>query len=108
MEYSPREGKYGKVKEAAVEYIAARREEPALSTISSKNQITLPAQLMREMGLGAGDRLAIRREGNRLVLRPRPKDWVEYYGGSLRGIYGDTKEEMDAYVSGLRDEWERE
>jgi AbrB family looped-hinge helix DNA binding protein len=108
MEYSPRNKQYGKVKEAAVEYIVSRREDPALSTISSKNQITLPAQLLREMGLGAGDRLAIRREGNRLVLRPRPKDWVEYYGGSLRGLYGKTKEEVDAYVDGLRSEWEQE
>ncbi len=90
-----------------MEYIAGRREDPALTTISSKNQITLPAQLLREMGLGAGDRLAIRREGNRLVLRPRPKDWVDYYGGSLRGLYGETKEEKDAYVDDLRSEWER-
>ena len=105
MEYSPSEKKYGKVKEAAVEYIVGRREDPTLTTISSKNQITLPAQLLREMGLNAGDRLAIRREGNRLVLRPRPKDWVEYYGGSLRGLYGETREEKDAYVDELRSEW---
>lgn len=77
-----------------------------MTTISSKNQITLPAQLLRELGLGAGDRLVIRREGNRLVLRPRPKDWVEYYGGSLKGLYGETKEEMDAYVGELRSEWQ--
>jgi AbrB family looped-hinge helix DNA binding protein len=77
-----------------------------MTTISSKNQITLPAQLLRELGLGAGDRLAIRREGNRLILRPRPKDWVDYYGGSLRGLYGESKEEMDAYVTELRGEWQ--
>ena len=106
IEYSPREMRYGKVKEAAVEYIVGRREEPALTTISSKNQITLPAQLLREMGLGAGDRLAVRREGNRLVLRPRPKDWVEYYGGSLRGLYGETSKETAAYVDELRNEWD--
>jgi len=96
------------VREAAVEYIASRREDPALTTISSKNQITLPAHLLRELGLGNGDRLAISREGNRLILRPRPKDWVGYHGGSLRGLYGDGKEEIDAYVRGLRDEWERQ
>ena len=107
MEYLPSDKGRRKVKEAAVEYIVSRREEPALTTISSKNQITLPAQLLREMGLGAGDRLAVQREGNRLILRPRPKDWVEYYGGSLRGLYGETKEELDAYVDGLRNEWER-
>ena len=71
-----------KVAEAALEYIVTRREE-AVSTISSKNQITLPAQLLRELGLGPGDRLAVTRDGGRLVLRARPKDWVEHYAGSL-------------------------
>jgi len=108
MEDSQSEKRYGKVKEAAVEYIVGRREDPALSTISSKNQITLPAQILREMGLGAGDRLAVTREGNRLILRPRPKDWVEYYGGSLRGLYGETREEEDAYIRELRDDTVRE
>ena len=108
MEYSQGESKYGNVKEAAVEYIVSRREDPALTTISSKNQITLPAHILREMGLGAGDRLAISKEGNRLVLHPRPKDWVAYYGGSLRGVYGETKEEVDAYIRELRDDTERE
>jgi AbrB family looped-hinge helix DNA binding protein len=93
-----------KVREAAVEYIAGRRDEPAVSTISSKNQITLPAQLLRELGLGAGDRLAVSREGNRLILRARPKDWVAYYGGSMRGVYGNTREEIDEYIRELRQE----
>lgn len=96
-----------KVSEAAVEYIAGRRDEPAVSTISSKNQITLPAQLLRELGLGAGDRLAVSREGNRLILRARPKDWVAYYGGSLPGLYGEGKEEIDEYIRGLRAESDR-
>ena len=78
-----------------------------MSTISSKNQITLPAHLLRQMGLGAGDRLAVAVEGNRLVLRPRPKDWVAYYGGSLQGLYGQNRQEIDAYVRELRDESDR-
>jgi hypothetical protein len=59
------------------------------------------------MGLGAGDRLAITREGSRLILRARPKDWVQYHGGSLRGLYGRNREEMDAYIRELRDESDR-
>ncbi len=108
MEYLPSEKSKGKVKEAAVEYIVSRREDPALTTISSKNQITLPAQLLREIGLGAGDRLAVSKEGNRLVLRARPRDWVEYYGGSLRGLYGKDRQEIDAYVAELREDDERD
>jgi len=91
-----------KVSEAAVEYITGRKEE-AVSTISSKNQITLPVQLLRQMGVGPGDRLAVALEGGRLVLRARPKDWVEHYAGSLRGLWGNSVEEIDAHVRELRD-----
>ncbi len=96
----------GKVAEAALEYIVGGRDEDAMTTISSKNQITLPAHLLREMGLGAGDRLAITREGTRLVLRARPRDWVSYHAGSLAGHYGGSREEQDAYVRELRQEAE--
>jgi bifunctional DNA-binding transcriptional regulator/antitoxin component of YhaV-PrlF toxin-antitoxin module len=91
-----------KVSEAAVAYIAGRQGEDAVSTISSKNQITLPAHLLREMGLGAGDRLAINIEGNRMVLRARPRDWVAYHGGSLAGLYGKDRGEIDTYLEDLR------
>ncbi len=93
--------------EAAVKYEVGRQEDAMSSTISSKNQITLPAQLLREMGLHAGDRVAITREGNRLMLRGRPKDWVGYYAGSLAGAYGQNAREVNAYVKDLRAEGKR-
>jgi bifunctional DNA-binding transcriptional regulator/antitoxin component of YhaV-PrlF toxin-antitoxin module len=96
-----------KVAEAAVEYITNRREE-AVSTISSKNQITLPVQLLREMGVGPGDRLAVTLEGGRLVLRVRPKDWAEHYAGSLPNLWGDTVEEIDAFIREGRETPERD
>jgi bifunctional DNA-binding transcriptional regulator/antitoxin component of YhaV-PrlF toxin-antitoxin module len=96
-----------KVSEAAVEYITGRKEE-TVSTISSKNQITLPVQLLRQMGVGPGDRLAVALEGARLVLRARPKDWVEHYAGSLPDYWGSTDEEIDAYVRELRDSSHRD
>jgi AbrB family looped-hinge helix DNA binding protein len=100
----PKRKSGGKVSEAAVEYLVDRRDEVPMSTISTKNQITLPAHLLREMGLEPGDRLAVAREGNRLILRPRPRDWVRYYAGSLRGLYGASKGEEDAYLQELRDD----
>ena len=96
-----------KVSEAAALYITGGRED-AMTTISSKNQITLPVQLLRELGIGPGDRLAVTREGNRLLLRPRPRDWVAYHAGSLPGLYGRTAAEIEAYVADLRDADERE
>jgi len=98
-----KEQKQSKVSEAAVEYIVSSREEPAMSTISSKNQITLPAQILREMGLAAGDRLAVTREGNRLILRARPKDWIRHHAGSLAGLYGASREEEGEYLRQLRE-----
>jgi AbrB family looped-hinge helix DNA binding protein len=93
-----------RIREAAVSYTTGRTEEPVVSTISSKNQITLPAHLLRELGLGAGDRLAVTLEDNRLVLRARPKNWASYYAGSLRGVYGADREEADAYLRELRED----
>lgn len=93
-----------KVREAVLEYITDEEDTPVMSTISSKNQITLPARLLRELGVGAGDRVSIRLDGNRLILRPRPKDWTDYYGGSMKGVYGNTKEEIDEYIRELRQE----
>jgi AbrB family looped-hinge helix DNA binding protein len=97
-----------KVNEAAAEYFIGAPGEDAMTTISSKNQITLPAHLLREMGLAAGDRLAVALEGGRLVLRARPKDWVQYYGGSLAGLYGDSAAEIEAYIAEERSHTERD
>jgi AbrB family looped-hinge helix DNA binding protein len=97
-----------RIGEAALEYVIGGPDGEAVTTISSKNQITLPAQMLREMGLGAGDRLAITREDGRLILRARPKDWVQYHGGSLRGLYGKDEREIEAYIEGLREDSSRD
>ena len=79
-----------------------------MTTISSKNQITLPAHLLRELGLAAGDRLAVSKEGGRLILRARPRDWVKYHGGSLAGLYGRGEDEISAYLEELRADTSRD
>src|SRR5439155_4971349 len=107
MEYKAKRRKPLRVSEAAAVYFGGAAEE-VMSTISSKNQITLPVHLLRELGIGPGDRLAVSRDGNRLVLRPRPRDWVTYHAGSLGSTYGRTKDEIDAYLRELRGEKERD
>jgi AbrB family looped-hinge helix DNA binding protein len=91
-----------KIGEAAISYESGW-QEPVLMTISSKNQITVPVQLLRELGIGPGDRFSVRRDGETLVLRPRPKDWVTHYRGRLGGIFG-TKEDIDRYIAEGRDD----
>ena len=94
-----------KVNEAAVEYITSGADSMSKTTISSKNQITLPARLLREIGLKPGDQLAVEWDGLRLILHPRPKDWVSYTAGSMPDYYGKTKKDVDAYIREVRGSW---
>ena len=68
-------------------------------TISSKNQVTLPAAMVRSLGLKAGDKLVAELIDDRIVLLPRPDSWAEYMIGSLEGVYGSSKEEVDRYIA---------
>ncbi len=81
--------------------------EVAHLTLSSKHQVTLPVAMVRRLGLQAGDRLTARLEDGTIVLKPRPRSWVDYIGGSLPGYYGKTKEEIDAYLAEVREGWDR-
>lgn len=84
-----------------------KSEERADVTLSSKHQITLPVAMVRRLGLEPGDKLAVRLEDRAIVLRPRPRSWLEYISGSLKGVYGETKEEVDRYLAEVREGWDR-
>lgn len=43
------------------------------TTLSSKGQVVLPAQVRRQLGLARGERLTIEVRGDELVLRPARK-----------------------------------
>lgn len=86
-------------------YLTPEAAEMPKTTISSKYQITLPARLVRELGLAPGDKVAVEVRDGCLVLHPRPKDWVSYTAGSMAGYYGKTKEEVDAYLREVRGSW---
>jgi AbrB family looped-hinge helix DNA binding protein len=76
-------------------------------TISSKNQITLPVEILRRLGLKSGDKLIVQESGRHIVLFPRPESWIEAFAGSMRGVYGETIEDIDRYIEELRDSPER-
>jgi AbrB family looped-hinge helix DNA binding protein len=40
------------------------------TTVSSKGQMVIPAQIREAMGIGPGTRVAIRQEGDRVILEP--------------------------------------
>ena len=68
-------------------------------TVSSKHQITLPAQIVRELGLNGGDKLTVELIDERIVAVPQPASWVAYIRGSAKGVYGRTLREVDRYVA---------
>ena len=78
----------------------------ATITLSSKYQITIPAEMVRDLGLKPGQKLVAELIDGRIVLLPRPESWTSYFAGSMRGSWG-TREEIDRYVSEERRSPER-
>jgi len=74
------------------------------STISSKGQVTVPIEVRHRLGLNEGDRVEFVFEEGRTVLRPvrMAKNPFEAFVGVLPAF--TTKEEVNAWVSDLRDE----
>jgi len=75
-------------------------------TLSSKHQITLPAGIVRTLGLRPGAKLVVELLDDHLILLPQPESWAEYFRGSMKGVYGSTAEEIDRYISEVRYGWD--
>ena len=69
--------------------------------LSSKNQITIPVSVLREMGVRPGDELEIVPKGREATIRPAGSPpWMKHIG-SLRGMW------PAGHLDALRDEWDR-
>jgi bifunctional DNA-binding transcriptional regulator/antitoxin component of YhaV-PrlF toxin-antitoxin module len=69
--------------------------------VSSKHQITIPVEVLREAGLGIGTELRVRVLEPGRVLLEDVQDPIDKFAGSLTGVY------PEGYLDELRDEWER-
>ncbi|MCE9622830.1 MAG: AbrB/MazE/SpoVT family DNA-binding domain-containing protein [Actinomycetia bacterium] len=67
--------------------------------ISSKNQITIPADALRAAGLEIGERVVAHADGPGRVVLEREHDVLAEFAGAMTGAYDST--ELDK----LRDEW---
>ncbi len=74
--------------------------------MSAKRQVAIPAAIARELGLKPGDKLVAWIEEGKIVLQPRPPSWVDYVSGAPHGLYGKTKEDVDAYIREVREGWD--
>lgn len=88
--------------------------------INSARQITLPEEIVRKAGIGAGDWLEVGYENDAIVIQPKAKNpqsrktrktrnnrsMMEFFGAA-RGAFGETEEEVRTYLSNERAAWRR-
>jgi len=60
--------------------------ETVYTTVSSKGQLVIPAEMREELGIEPGTRVAIRRDGQDLILSPLTKEASRLIISRLRGI----------------------
>lgn len=78
------------------------------STISSKNQIVVPAAIRRALKLNPGDtinwRLLKTGENPKAIAEPEPKNWAKHTRGLGQDLWQDTN--IESYINTLRSEWQ--
>lgn len=75
-------------------------------TLNQKSQIVISKEIRKRLGLKPGDQLTAIVEGNKIVLRPRPKSSARRLRGLGKGTWGG-RAKIDNYIEKLRDEWQR-
>jgi bifunctional DNA-binding transcriptional regulator/antitoxin component of YhaV-PrlF toxin-antitoxin module len=72
-----------------------------MAKLSSKNQITVPVDALREAGLEQGDEVRVRATGRGRLEVVRELNWVEEFAGSMPGVWPPNA------ARELRREWDR-
>ncbi|HLJ77031.1 MAG TPA: AbrB/MazE/SpoVT family DNA-binding domain-containing protein [Acidobacteriaceae bacterium] len=57
----------------------------AHATVSTKGQFVIPADIREQLGIRPGTRIAIIRDGNRIILEPVTKEYVRALRGATAG-----------------------
>jgi AbrB family looped-hinge helix DNA binding protein len=74
--------------------------------LNQKSQIVISKAIRKSLGLKPGDQLAAVVQGNKIILRAKPKSPSARLRGLGKGTWG-TRAKIDSYIEKLRDEWER-
>ena len=73
--------------------------------LSSKYQVVIPREARKKLGLRAGDQLAVEVEGEKIILRPRPKNYTDYMLGLGKEIWDGI--DASEYVRKERESWKK-
>ncbi len=75
------------------------------TTITGKNQVSLPVKGLRELGWERGDQLLVQVvQGDMLVLMRRPTRWADAFAGKLGDVFGDHEDTI-AFLNEERRSW---
>jgi len=55
------------------------------TTVSSKGQVVIPAEVREKLGIEPGTRISVRIEKDHLILEPINEDYIRRLRGSLKG-----------------------
>lgn len=73
--------------------------------VSNKNQIAVPSDVRKRLGIKSGDRLLVELRDGYFLLMPEPPDYCRRLARLNREIWGD--EDAQEHVNRERDAWER-
>lgn len=73
-------------------------------TMSSKNQIVIPSEAREKLHLSSGAQLLVLCREDRIVLIPKPSDFVDRLHGLHKDIWSNT--DPLAYLEAERESWQ--
>jgi AbrB family looped-hinge helix DNA binding protein len=74
------------------------------TTVSSKGQLVIPAEMREALGIEPGTRIAIRQEGEELILTPATKQAAREILSRLRGMTAGGPSMTDELIAERRAE----
>ena len=76
-----------------------------LVKLNKKGQLVIPQEIRENMGIKTEDTLVIFTRGDETILLS-PKKYAEYTCGLMKGTWGSTKKDADAYINEERGSWQ--
>jgi len=74
--------------------------------VSTKGQVVIPLEVRRRLGIKPGDHLVVV-SGDTEAILMKARRYAESLRGIGGGVFGKTREQIDAYVRGERQTWGR-
>lgn len=72
--------------------------------LSRKNQIVVPKEARKKLGISPGDELVVEIEKDKMIMKPRPKSYTKYALGLQRKVWKEV--EVLQYLEEERKSWE--